>query len=766
MSSEKIKTAYRLLKKRQLKDFCKLIYTCLPNNIKSVLLPLVLKFRPQWFNMFSTVDYEQIQGNGVELKDVSTQAIKNNLTVGSIAIHCHIYYDDLVPEFVEQLANMPFDFDLYISVKDQNGKDKCEAFRSIHALKQLTVKIVPNRGRDIAPMFVDFGSALQNYNYIAHIQTKKSLYNKGATVGWREYLVSALFGSRDNIEKIFTIFENDKVGIIYPQSFQIVPYMGFTWLANKSIGEEICHKLDIDCPNDYFNFPAGSMFWARMDALRPLFALNFQLDDFTAEAGQTDGTTAHAIERLLGVVPTALGYEHVVIKDLIKPSNSTYRLDQQYFPRDMDLLKKTIDSELYKVIAFDIFDTLLTRPLLEPEHIKKIVAERLDENSQKLYVQYRQQAESQAREKLQMDVTLSEIYAEFKSLANLSDAETLLIQAMEESIECSSVNVKFEVKELFDYAKSLRNKKIILIGDTHLSSEIISEMLVAEGIIGWDSLYLSSEQRCGKATGNLYEKVLADQGITGSELLMIGDDEYLDVQIPRDMYKSAYMHLMRDDSLAMVSPTYFNVLSNIDWRTDLNKELTIGLLVQKNLSKVASISKDDLSLFTNNAYSIGYNVVGPIVASFSAWLHNQSQKDKDECIYNIAEKDKFLSEAYQMWCLDSCAKSDVISVLKKDAFQSYLVEQGFTEDSNQIMFHLKDLLSLDQDQFNITSEVDLRAIKQGCFDFINDSVKIRNEVHNSFMPSSEVAAYLYLEMLKDCHNQDAHFLYSLISENT
>lgn len=38
-------------------------------------------------------------------------------------------------------------------------------------------------------------------------------------------------------------------------------------------------------------------------AMAPLFNLDLSWDDFPEEKGQSDGTIAHAIERLLGIVP-------------------------------------------------------------------------------------------------------------------------------------------------------------------------------------------------------------------------------------------------------------------------------------------------------------------------------------------------------------------------------------------------------------------------------------------------------------------------------
>src|SRR5690606_6774052 len=56
------------------------------------------------------------------------------------------------------------------------------------------------------------------------------------------------------------------------------------------------------------DFVAGSMFWCRLEALRPLLDGHLEDWEFESEAGQLDGTFAHAIERVISLCVRDAGY--------------------------------------------------------------------------------------------------------------------------------------------------------------------------------------------------------------------------------------------------------------------------------------------------------------------------------------------------------------------------------------------------------------------------------------------------------------------------
>lgn len=641
--------------KCEARKVAKKLYYKAPHKHREKLLSVAFKVRPSWFTSHpqflssKALAISEFEDNE-KLVLIDSLSDKINIQPGNIAVHCHIFYSDLIDEFYDQLNKMPFKFDVYVSVTSKEAKERCElAFKRIINVGIVDVRVVPNRGRDIAPIFAEFGNNLKRYDYFCHIQTKKSLYNEGKTSGWREYLINGLFGSQDNLKRIFKAFvDNPSLGIIYPQAYCMVPYLAFSWLANRQQGEELCARMGIACPEGYFNFPAGSMFWARQEALAPLFNLNLGWNDFPEESGQTDGTTAHAIERLLGVVPQALNYGALIIKDTEVESNSTFRWDLQYFPRSIDSIKHQISDKHKKVIAFDIFDTLLVRPLLHPDHTKKIIAEQLSDKEAELYLKTRHPAESSARNRAGRDIGMNEIYSELIEYFDVSEELANKFREIEEQVEIASVSARVDMLDIYEFAKAI-DKKIIIVSDMFLSVDTLETMLTRNGFSGWDRLYVSSAEGKRKDTGELYAQLLSDYGISGEEMIMFGDNERSDIQLPFDRFNIPSTHIIRATDLALHIPEYSR-LAKKAYHADLNRELTFGLILRKNLNRAGDFSVDNLKLYSSNAYQIGYNLAGPLLASFSEWLRTTAKQSNICDLYFLAREGKIIKDAYDKWC--------------------------------------------------------------------------------------------------------------------
>lgn len=566
---------------------------------------------------------------------------------GRIAIHLHMYYHDLAQEFAGYLKNMPFAYDLYLSVKDEEGAVACQAvFANLERCGALVVKVVENRGRDIAPMFCTFGESLRNYDFIAHLHSKKSLYNAGATEGWRQYLGGQLLGSPDTIRKVFTLLTSGK-GIVYPQNYHALPYQANTWLANKAMGTAWCSRLGIaPVPQGYFDFPAGSMFWSRGDALMPLFDAQISLSDFDEEAGQTDGTFAHCLERLLTLSARKQGYQLGIIQDMETPSWSGWRLNQATHRPFVSMVEQ-FDKPAIKCIGFDIFDTLLTRPLIDAESTKRIVAANLPANLGALFTEYRVAAEGEARRAKGSDVDLDDIYKALQQLTQVSDEDLASMRAMEEATEYQSLSARSGGVELFERAKAT-GKPVFLLSDMFLSKALIARALNANGIHGWAEFYLSNDVGARKDSGQLYDHVLQLHQLQPQEMVMVGDNERSDFQIPCDK-GIVGLHVLRPTELARGMPRLRRLVETCENAHDLNADLTLGLLLQRNFSAVTYPDLNPGSLFTATPYTVGYSVIGPMLTSMAQWMIEQAGKDGVQRLCFLAREGQIMKAVYDVW---------------------------------------------------------------------------------------------------------------------
>lgn len=215
-----------------------------------------------------------------------------------IAVICHLYHPEIGREVRSYLRNLPLPANVFLST-DTEGK--AEAIRAAFADWEggrVELRVVPNRGRDIAPKLVGFADAHADHDLVLHLHSKKSDH-AAFLAPWRGFLFENLLGSEAAVSSILDAFARlPQLGMVAPQHYEgIRRWLG--WNGNYEVAQGLARRMGIALsPVRALDFPSGSMFWARPAALKPLLDLGLTFDDFPKEGAQLDHTPAHAIERL------------------------------------------------------------------------------------------------------------------------------------------------------------------------------------------------------------------------------------------------------------------------------------------------------------------------------------------------------------------------------------------------------------------------------------------------------------------------------------
>lgn len=259
----------------------------------------------------------------------------------SIGIHLHLYYEELLDEFIEFFKNISIPFSLYISVTEKNCVIRIsEKLKESLPNVSSTVRAFENRGRDISHFVVGFSKELLRHDIIAHFHSKRSPHNF-LKADWRRQILTSLIGSQSIVNRIFTIFqESQNIGMVFPTYHHSLKGQ-ISWGTNFSIAKACANRMNLSInEEELVLFPAGSMFWARTEALRPLLEAEFSYDDFPVENSQVDGTLAHGIERLFGHIVDSRGFDLLQVK-----SSKQYNLIK-YFPHKYPYVEtqKTSDA--------------------------------------------------------------------------------------------------------------------------------------------------------------------------------------------------------------------------------------------------------------------------------------------------------------------------------------------------------------------------------------------------------------------------------------
>ena len=228
------------------------------------------------------------------------------------ALHAHFHYPELAQDFVEKLAANDARCDLLLSTDDNAKARTLRNATASYRRGHVDVRVFPNRGRDIGAFLTAYAEEIASrYAILGHVHGKRSPTVGGQadpTLGdrWREFLWQNLLGGRHAMMDaiIAHLAADETLGLVFPAD----PHL-CGWRANRDNAQVLAARMGMKEPlPPFFDFPIGTMFWARTAALKPLFDLKLGWENYPPEPLPYDGTILHAIERLLPFVAQHAGY--------------------------------------------------------------------------------------------------------------------------------------------------------------------------------------------------------------------------------------------------------------------------------------------------------------------------------------------------------------------------------------------------------------------------------------------------------------------------
>lgn len=207
-------------------------------------------------------------------------------------------------------------------------------------------------------------------------------------------------------------------------------------------------------------------------------------------------------------------------------------------------IKKIVTDKNCKIVSFDLFDTLLVRPSMKPTDIFYLLEKVVFEKYNRDFVALRENAEIQMKKN---DATICEIWDWICKTNHLPLGVANQLMQMEIELEEHLLYIRPEMIEVLKEAKN-SGKRVIIISDMYMGSDILSRFLKRKGICGIDKVYVSCDYHARKSDGELYSIVIEQEGISDySEIVHIGDN-----------YQSDYVSAINKGITAVYYPSIWD----------------------------------------------------------------------------------------------------------------------------------------------------------------------------------------------------------------
>lgn len=398
---------------------------------------------------------------------------------------------------------------------------------------------------------------------------------------------------------------------------------------------EVMNQIDL-CIYDFSSIYTDFVAFGTKNYIRYLFDNDELTFDFPMDYDSTTlGKKCLSFDELIEYLDDYkqdLSKEIKKVKDLYWEYSTDNDMDNIV---DSILNFKSLDLDIKNLYSYDIFDTLISRKVLDPIGIHYYVKEKINNPEYGFskyfinnYPELRRGAELNMREyynrtkidrdSLKVEIQFEEIFDRLKKVYSLTDKQKDILMKYEMEAELENV---IPLNDKIDEVKQLvsNGEKVILISDMYLPKDFIKKMLVkADPILGDLDLYLSSDYGYQKADKTLFIEVYKVYGrkYNFKKWVHTGDNIVSDGRMPKKLFIESNR----------ITPLVFN-----------NYERDIVNTIQTYDSYLVAAS---LARFRQNHQTIReqfiYSYISFLFVPYVYWALHNAKKDGDKSVYFVS----------------------------------------------------------------------------------------------------------------------------------
>ncbi|QFJ53755.1 HAD family hydrolase [Pseudobutyrivibrio xylanivorans] len=318
----------------------------------------------------------------------------------------------------------------------------------------------------------------------------------------------------------------------------------------------------------------------------------------------------------------------------------------EYKKSEMELFKKefpdiSVDKFVeklskYDVVSFDIFDTLIFRPLSEPADLFYLIGCRLDFLN---FKDLRARAEYEARliraERLRKqkkkfvdyEVDIDDIWNRMHDITGLDAARG---KAIEEELEFDICYANPFMKQVFTRLQEM-GKTIVITSDMYLTKDFLVKMLEKNGYAGYENIFVSNEYHKSKSDGRLYDVVKKKMG-EDLRYIHVGDNTHSDIAMAKAHgFDTLYYPNVNRKTLLFRSYDMSPIIGGA-YRGIVNNRIYSGA--------------DEKS--TSMEYEYGYIYGGLFVMGYCSYIHEYAKLHNIDKLLFLSRDGDTIKQVYEM----------------------------------------------------------------------------------------------------------------------